>query len=223
MQPCLRECKYLRLMFDVVFLVSPQDSGATSSQTRGLPPDSPDDLNRLAKEWLKKVRQRGLPCPGRRRARQPNSIGKKRVFRPCAPPAEDPSTACHIESALGWWATLGITRLCMTECTSPLTLVQHVQCKLCKPDCNAGVVSRAMSTSAMLNVCASYAQSHEIIDLVAMLGLGDGNKTAAGRLRNDVRRSIKSVFSSKTRDKLKNTEQRMAVRGAWRCYIVFVA
>jgi len=59
------------------------------------------------------------------------------------------------------------------------------------------------------------AQSHEIIDLVAMLGLGDGNKTAAGRLRNDVRRSIKSVFSSKTRDKLKNTEQRMAVR-AWR-------
>ena len=60
-------------------------------------------------------------------------------------------------------------------------------------------------------------QSHEIIDLVAMLGLGDGNKTAAGRLRNDVRRSIKSVFSSKTRDKLKNTEQRMAVRAQRPC------
>ena len=54
-------------------------------------------------------------------------------------------------------------------------------------------------------------QSHEIIDLVAMIGLGDGNKSAAGRLRNDVRRNLKSVFSSKTRDKLKNTEQRMAV------------
>ena len=64
----------------------------------------------------------------------------------------------------------------------------------------------------MLMCYVSTAQSHEIIDLVAMLGLGDGNKSAAGRLRNDVRRNLKTVFSSKTRDKLKNTEQRMAVR-----------
>jgi hypothetical protein len=60
-------------------------------------------------------------------------------------------------------------------------------------------------------VADAASQSNEIIDLVAMIGLGDGNRSAAGRLRNDVRRSLKSVFSSKTRDKLKNTEQRMAV------------
>ena len=64
----------------------------------------------------------------------------------------------------------------------------------------------------VLNVTDAGSQSNEIIDLVAMIGLGDGNRSAAGRLRNDVRRSLKSVFSSKTRDKLKNTEQRMAVR-----------
>ena len=50
------------------------------------------------------------------------------------------------------------------------------------------------------------------MDLVALLGLGDSNKKTLGRLRNDVRRGVRRVLSAKTRDNLKNTEERMAVR-----------
>mmetsp|Transcript_21092 Transcript_21092/g.63458 ORF Transcript_21092/g.63458 Transcript_21092/m.63458 type:complete len:540 (-) Transcript_21092:1209-2828(-) len=54
------------------------------------------------------------------------------------------------------------------------------------------------------------AKSKEIIDLVALIGLGDSNKKAAGRLKNDLRRSLGKQFSSKTRDLLAHVEQRMA-------------
>ena len=84
-----------------------------------------------------------------------------------------------------------------------LTLIDWVEHPIPRP---FGIPQRHSSCKAVYR-----SQSYEIIDLVAMIGLGDGNKSAAGRLRNDVRRNLKAVFSSKTRDKLKNTEQRMAV------------
>lgn len=46
---------------------------------------------------------------------------------------------------------------------------------------------------------------------MALIGLGDSNKKAAGRLKNDLRRSLGKQFSSKTRDLLAHVEQRMAV------------
>lgn len=55
-------------------------------------------------------------------------------------------------------------------------------------------------------------QSREIMDLVELIGLGDGNKKAIGRLKNDVRRSVRKTFSPKTRDVLKNVEARLSVR-----------
>ncbi len=55
-------------------------------------------------------------------------------------------------------------------------------------------------------------QSKEIMDLVALIGLGNSNKKAAGRLKNDLRRGLRKQFSSKTRDLLAHVEQRMAVR-----------
>lgn len=51
----------------------------------------------------------------------------------------------------------------------------------------------------------------EIINLVELIGLGEGNKTSLGRLKNDVKRSVRKTLSSKTRDVLKDVEPRLTV------------
>lgn len=60
----------------------------------------------------------------------------------------------------------------------------------------------------------TFLQSAEIMDLVQLIGLGEGNKKALGRLKNDVRRSVRKIFSPKTRNILKDVEPRLAVRAS---------
>jgi hypothetical protein len=54
-------------------------------------------------------------------------------------------------------------------------------------------------------------QSVEIMNLVELIGLGEGNKTSLGRLKNDVKRSVRKTLSAKTRDVLKDVEPRLTV------------
>jgi hypothetical protein len=54
-------------------------------------------------------------------------------------------------------------------------------------------------------------QSAEIIRLVDLIGLGEGNKKPLGRLKNDLKRSVSRTFSAKTRDILKDVEPRLSV------------
>jgi hypothetical protein len=53
------------------------------------------------------------------------------------------------------------------------------------------------------------AKSVEIINLVELIGLGEGNKSSLGRLKNDVKRSVRKTLSAKTRDVLKDVEPRL--------------
>jgi hypothetical protein len=46
---------------------------------------------------------------------------------------------------------------------------------------------------------------------VELIGLGEGNKKPLGRLKNDVKRSLRKTFSAKTRDILKDVEPRLSV------------
>ena len=69
-----------------------------------------------------------------------------------------------------------------------------------------------LKTPLSLHLTLLVAQSKEIMSLVELIGLGDGNKSSVGRLKNDVRRSVRKTFSPKTRDVLKHVEQRMGVR-----------
>lgn len=55
-------------------------------------------------------------------------------------------------------------------------------------------------------------QSAEIMDLVELIGLGEGNKKAVGKLKNDMRRTLRKTLSSKTRNILKDVEPRLSVR-----------
>lgn len=68
------------------------------------------------------------------------------------------------------------------------------------------------SVTFCLHVLSNHLQSREIMDLVELIGLGDGNKKALGKLKNDVRRNVRKTFSPKTRDVLKHVEERMNVR-----------
>lgn len=56
-----------------------------------------------------------------------------------------------------------------------------------------------------------HLQSVEIMNLVELIGLGEGNKTSLGRLKNDVKRSVRKTLSAKTRDVLKDVEPRLTV------------
>lgn len=49
------------------------------------------------------------------------------------------------------------------------------------------------------------------MNLVELIGLGEGNKKPLGKLKNDVKRSVRKTFSAKTRDILKDVEPRLTV------------
>ena len=78
---------------------------------------------------------------------------------------------------------------------------------LLQPLC-LGLSTRAKVT---LGFCDCDLQSVELINLVELIGLGEGNKTSLGRLKNDVKRSVRKTLSSKTRDVLKDVEPRLTV------------
>ena len=59
--------------------------------------------------------------------------------------------------------------------------------------------------------CSCDLQSVEIMNLVELIGLGEGNKSSLGRLKNDVKRSVRKTLSAKTRDVLKDVEPRLTV------------
>lgn len=74
----------------------------------------------------------------------------------------------------------------------------------------ANPVPRDPQKELTLLVKQWLAKSKEIKDLVALIGLGTTNETSFGRWRNEVRRSIRTKVSSKTRDLLAHVELRMA-------------
>jgi hypothetical protein len=96
----------------------------------------------------------------------------------------------------------------------------HVNCsevhvQLWCPVCYQGRLPRVAAEGKLGQVQMGFwccdLQSVEIMNLVELIGLGEGNKTSLGRLKNDVKRSVRKTLSAKTRDVLKDVEPRLTV------------